>query len=92
MFDEKYKKYIFFVLCAALLYQLLFSDSGVMGYVKLRREIAHIDQSLKKLEEENLQLAKEIDRLRKDDQYLEEYARKKFGLLREGEKLYRVEK
>jgi len=37
-------------------------------------------------------LMHELDRLQKDDSYLEEVVRKKYGFLREGEKLYRIEK
>lgn len=92
MFDERIKRYAFLVFIAALLFQLIFSDGGVMGYIKLRREMQTIQVSVTKLEKENIDLAQEIDRIQKDDKYLEELARKKFGLVREGEKLYRVEK
>ena len=34
----------------------------------------------------------EIERVQKDDRYLEDVARKKFGFIREGEKVYRIEK
>jgi cell division protein FtsB len=32
-----------------------------------------------------------LEKLQKDDQYLEEIARKKYGLVREGERVYRIE-
>jgi cell division protein FtsB len=35
---------------------------------------------------------RELDKLQKDDQYLEDVVRKKYGFLREGERLYRIEK
>lgn len=92
MFEDRIKQYAFLILMAALLFQLIFSEGGVASYIKLRKEIKTIDVSLRKLEQENVQLLDEIGKLQKDDQYLEEYARKKFGLLRDGEKLIRVDK
>jgi len=43
------------------------------------------------MEKENLRLRNEIERLKTDDRYLEEVARR-HGFLKEGEKLYRTEK
>ncbi len=40
------------------------------------------------LERRNAELRREIERLRSDDRYLEELARKKYGLLRENESVY----
>jgi cell division protein FtsB len=51
-----------------------------------------MDVSLKGLQDENIALKGEIERLRTDDRYLEEVARQKFGFIREGEKVYRIEK
>ena len=92
MLEGNFKRYAFFILFSALLFQIVFSEGGVLGYIKLKRQIRSIDEKVKTLEEENVLLTKEIERFLKDDKYLEEYARKKFGLLREGERLYRVEK
>jgi len=92
MYGDKVKKYAFVILISALLFQIFFSEGGILAYTKLKKEIRMVDASVKKLEQENILLLQEIDKLQKDDKYLEEVARKKFGLLREGEKLYRVEK
>jgi cell division protein FtsB len=43
------------------------------------------------IEDENAALSRELRRIHEDDQYLEEMVRKKYGLVREGEKVYRVE-
>jgi cell division protein FtsB len=51
-----------------------------------------VDASIKKLQSENIALKGEIDRLQHDDRYLEDIAREKFGFIREGEKVYRIEK
>jgi len=60
--------------------------------VKLKRQIKSVSQSIDKLEKENVLLKGQVDRLQKDDRYLEELARQKFGFIRDGERLYRIEK
>jgi cell division protein FtsB len=51
-----------------------------------------ITASILQAEKENALMAQELERLQKDDQYLEEMVRVKYGLVRDGEKVYRVEK
>jgi len=60
--------------------------------VKTKMEIGRVNAEIKRLSQENVLLMHELDRLQKDDSYLEEVVRKKYGFLREGEKLYRIEK
>jgi len=76
----------------ALAFVVIFSQNGVLQYVKLRQQIDIVDRSIRKLEAENAVLKGQIDRLQNDDQYLEDVAREKYGFIREGEKVYRVEK
>ena len=92
MFEILTRKYAILVTILAFLFIVLFSEHGVLDYIKLKRQISAINQSIGKLEGENLQLRAQVDRLQKDDQYLEELARQKFGFIREGERLYRIEK
>ncbi len=92
MFEDLAKKYGFFALLLALCFVIFFSENGIMDYVKLKRQMNVMDVSIKKLQDENIVLKGEIERLQKDDRYLEEMARKRFGFIREGEKVYRIEK
>jgi cell division protein FtsB len=55
-------------------------------------DIRRVNAEINKLDQENALLMRELDKLQKDDQYLEEVVRKKYGFLREGEKLYRIER
>jgi len=68
------------------------SQNGVIDYLRLKQRIGAVDASIKKLRSENIVLKGEIDRLQHDDRYLEDIAREKFGFIREGEKVYRIEK
>jgi len=92
MFEDIIKKYGLLLLMSALLFSLIFTEGGVLGYIKTKMDIRRVNTEIKKLDQENVLLMRELDKLQKDDQYLEEVVRKKYGFLREGEKLYRIEK
>jgi cell division protein FtsB len=92
MFDILARRFGFVALLCALGFAVLVSQNGVLDYIKIRRQIDAKDVSVKILEEENIRLKAEIDRLQKDDRYLEDYSRKHFGLIKDGEKVYRIEK
>jgi cell division protein FtsB len=92
MIEEKIRKYGLIILFAILFFHFIFSDGGLISYFKVKRGIKAANTSMSALNKENALLKNEIDKLQKDDEYLEEVARKKHGFLREGERLYRIEK
>ena len=92
MFEALARKYGVLVVILSFAFVIVFSEHGLLDYVKLKRQIKSVSQSIDKLEKENVLLKGQVDRLQKDDRYLEEFARGKFGLIKEGEKLYRIEK
>jgi cell division protein FtsB len=89
--DAVVRRYSFIVLLGALLFQLVFAEGGVFGFIKMKSSIRSVGVSIQKTEKENIALLKELEKLQKDDQYLEEVARKKYGFVREGERVYRIE-
>jgi cell division protein FtsB len=92
MTENPVKRYGFIVLAAALFFQVAFAEDGIYDYIKIKRAIKSITTSIAQAEKENVVLARDLERLQKDDQYLEEMVRTKYGLVRDGEKVYRVEK
>jgi cell division protein FtsB len=92
MLETLTRKYVILVTILTFLFIALFSEHGLLDYIKLKRQISTINQSIAKLESENVLLKVQVDRLQKDDRYLEELARQKYGFIREGEKVYRIEK
>lgn len=92
MIEEKIRRYGLIVLFVILSFHFLFADGGLVSYIKVKRGIKSAQASISSLDKENAVLRNEIDRLQKDDDYLEEVVRKKHGFLREGERLYRIEK
>jgi cell division protein FtsB len=92
MLEDMARKYGLWVFFLALVFVIFFSENGVLDYIKLKQQIASVDVSIKRLEDENTVLKSKIDRMQRDDRYLEDLAREKFGFIREGEKVYRIEK
>ena len=92
MFEDVIRKYGLLLLMSALLFSLIFTEGGVLGYIKAKMDIRRVNAEINKLNQENVLLMRELDKLQKDDKYLEEVVRKKYGFLREGEKLYRIER
>ena len=89
------KNYLIFVLIS-LFISIVFSFWFNSGWKKLK-ELYNMDKETKKymsiineLQEENRTLAAEIRRLKKNPHYLESTARKKLGLIKENEIIYRL--
>jgi len=53
-----------------------------------RAELKQLQQKTVELEKENSALQEEINRLQNDSEYLEEVARREYGLLRKNERVF----
>lgn len=67
-------------------------DGGLYDLLKVKLRTRTAKLTVMRIEDENATLSRELRRIREDDQYLEEMVRKKYGFVREGEKVYRFEK
>ncbi|MDR2018126.1 MAG: septum formation initiator family protein [Syntrophobacterales bacterium] len=92
MLEDAIRKYGLIILLSALGFQMVFSEGGVLACLLTWKDARTVNASIASIEKENKLLLKEIDRLQKDDQYLENVVRTRYGFVREGEKLYRIEK
>jgi len=63
-------------------------NRGIFDMVRTHEEFERLQAENLRLEEENKALQKEISRLQDDPTYLEEKARKEYGMLKENEVLY----
>jgi len=75
-----------------LLLALLFSDRGILKRIALEREKVEMTEKLRQAEEETKKLQAESKALDGDARAIEKVAREKYGMVREGEKLYKVNK
>jgi cell division protein FtsB len=91
MLEEWSRRYGILALSLAFIFVILFSENGLLDLIRMKRQIRNIEVTSKSLLEENARLKGEIELLKTDDKYLEDMARKRFGFIREGEKVYRIE-
>ena len=70
---------------------LVYSDQGLMRLDELRQEQERLTSENDKLREENRRLIRQIERIKSDPRYIEDEARKKLGLVRPDEEIYRLE-
>lgn len=89
--ENPVKKYGFIIFLSTIFFHLIFMDGGVYDLFRVKLQTRSARISLMQVDEENAALSRELRRIKEDDQYLEEMVRKKYGLVREGEKVYRVE-
>jgi len=86
------KKYIIFFLIIFILfigYFAIFGKNGLIQARKLKKEKEKISQTINNIKKENSKLIYEIDKLRSNDKYIEEIARKELGLVKKDELIYR---
>ena len=73
-----------------ILLYVLFNNQGVLQRVRLEREKKEMLQKIGKAEQEQKQLQDQSKALDGDKKAVEKVAREKYGMVREGEKVYRV--
>lgn len=76
------------LLLAGLQYRLWFGESGIYQTQKLERKIEKQQSENQRLLERNKQLEAEVIELKKGTETIEERARHKLGMVKEGETLY----
>jgi cell division protein FtsB len=91
MAENPVKRYGFIVFLSTIFFHLILMDGGIYDLLKVKLEARTARLAIMRMEDENAALSRELHRIREDDRYLEEMVRKKYGLVREGEKVYRVE-
>ncbi|MGH7375833.1 MAG: FtsB family cell division protein [Candidatus Methylomirabilales bacterium] len=76
-------------LILGLLLVSLSGDGSLIRIYGLSRQRADLLQDIERLKEENARLRREVEAFRQDETRLEEIARRKLGLVRPGEVVYR---
>lgn len=70
---------------------IIFNENGLLKYLKLKDELKTINGKIEKTEQENKSLQAEVDSLEnKIPAKIEETAREKYNMKREGEKSIRI--
>ena len=75
---------------AALVAAFVFDDMGLTKYLAMRKQARQLEREIQAFEVSNAALSKEVDRVQHDPARIEELARDRLGLVREGEQVYQV--
>jgi cell division protein FtsB len=87
--EKKQLPYIGIFLAILLVLWIIFAPNrGILALYKSQKEIERLQAENAKLEQENMALQEEINRLQNDPAFLEEKARKEYGMLKDNEVLY----
>lgn len=81
--------YLFSSLLVALAVVTAFGERGVFHLWRLQGEKKQLQEKNFLLQKENDGLRERVERIRRDDAYLEKMAREELGLTRPGETVYR---
>ena len=71
---------------------MLFSNRGVMKRLSLESDKQEMEQKVREAEREQQRLTEQSKALDNDGRAIEKVAREKYGLIREGETVYKVKK
>jgi len=88
----KYNK-ISFLLIILILIQItisIFGSKGLLTRLRLNNEKKQLEQQLQTEIKNGEELQKEINELNTSDKKIEKVAREKFGMVKDGEKIYRI--
>lgn len=86
--EKRFLKICVVLVVIALLWVVFAPRSGIFSLWKKRQELQRLQQQTVQLQKDNEVLEKDIDRLQNDPEYLEEIARKEYGLLKKNERVF----
>jgi len=71
-----------------LLFRLVWSDQGVFTYLELKNRYEALEEKIKGVDTESLDLSQEIRRLKSDKAYQEKVVRERMNFVKKDEILY----
>lgn len=88
---SKIKFIVFAIVVIAGVIYLFFNESGVIKFLQLKQQVNTLNQQISDVDKQNKRLQSEIDSLKnKVPAKIEKIAREKYGMIRKGEKTYKV--
>lgn len=79
------------LLLSSLLLFIVFGDNGQIDLNRLKTERNNLLQKNEALEQENLSLYREIERLKNDPKYVENVARQELGVIGKDEVIFKTQ-
>ena len=84
------RRIILAVVVLGVLFLVFAPGRGLLSHRKMKKEIQALVRDNRTLQHRNVQLAEEIERLKNDEAYLEQFARGKYGMLKKNEEVYEL--
>lgn len=85
-------RYLIYIIFFAALSYLIFNDSGFIKYLRLKSSYEELKEQVDERIKQNDQRKAEVDSLEKKiPEKIEQTAREKYGMVRKGEKVIKVE-
>jgi cell division protein FtsB len=82
--------FIYLVVLLAIISFAVFGKKGILQRVELEMENRQLKEKLAGEQQKTLMLQKEIEEIKTSDKKIEKVAREKFGMVKEGEEVYKV--
>jgi cell division protein FtsB len=91
---KKYKSLIVFIsICfLAIITWIFYAPYGATNYAQVSTKLQNVSQDIESLTSQNNALNEEIIKLKADNQYVEDLARKEYGLLKKNEMVFEFKK
>jgi cell division protein FtsB len=84
------KFFMYLVVLLAVLSFAVFGKKGILQRVELEMENRNLKEKLAQEQQKTLMLQKEIEEIKTSDKKIEKVAREKFGMVKDGEEIYKV--
>jgi cell division protein FtsB len=89
--NKRKKFFVMLILLLAVSAYAVFGKKGILQRVELEMEVKELQQKLKDEQDKTLMLQREIDELKTSDKKVEKVAREKYGMVKEGEEIYKIQ-
>lgn len=86
------KRTLLILLGFILILYVFFDNKGILARIRLESQRSELIEKVKSAEEETKKLQAQVKALENDKKTLEKTAREKYGMVRQGETVYRVKK
>lgn len=90
-FNKRKKFLVLLILLLAVSAYAVFGKKGILQRVELEMEVKELQQKLKDEQDKTLMLQKEIEELKTSDKKVEKVAREKYGMVKDGEEIYKIQ-
>lgn len=84
------KFFMFLVILLGILSFAVFGKKGILQRVELEMENRSLKEKLAQEQQKTIMLQREIEEIKTSDKKIEKIAREKFGMVKDGEEIYKV--